>query len=219
LPKAIIYGADRMADADRRLIEDQLGVAVFSFYQAAEALRIAFQCEERKGLHLSLDQIAVRVIDSAGRNIGPGGSGEIVISNLLNRATVLLNYRLGDVVTLGHGRCPCGRNLPMLERVDGRADDLVVLPDGSSVHALGILNGLQAVPGVVQVQLVQEEMRRFRLLVVWQENAPWTDGEASLRSSFAGGLGKDARLSIERVPAILPEANGKVRAAISRCRA
>ena len=45
LPKAIIYGAERMADADRCLIEEKLGVAVFSFYQAAEALRIAFQCE------------------------------------------------------------------------------------------------------------------------------------------------------------------------------
>jgi len=219
LPKAIIYGADRMADADRRLIEEQLGIPVFSFYQAAEALRIAFQCERRQGLHVSLDQIVVRAIDTAGRNVEPGGTGEIVISNLVNRATVLLNYRLGDVVTLGRAACPCGRSLPTIERIDGRADDLVSMPDGSSLHALGILNGLQAVPGVVQLQLVQEEMRRFRLLVVWAESVGWSSAEANLRSSFAASLGTDAALSIERVPAILPEAGGKVRAAISRCRA
>jgi phenylacetate-CoA ligase len=218
LPKAIIYGGDRMADADRSLIEEQLGIAVFSFYQAAEALRIAFQCEQRQGLHVSVDQIAVRAIDTRGQNVGPGGSGEIVISNLVNRATVLLNYRLGDTVTLGHGSCPCGRSLPTLARVEGRADDLLLLPDGSSLHALGVLNGLQAVPGVVQVQLVQEELRRFRLLVVWQEGKEWTGAEASLRSSFASRFGKDARLDIERVPSIPPDAGGKVRAAISRCR-
>jgi len=218
LPKAIIYGGDRMPDADRTLIEGQLGVAVFSFYQAAEALRIAFQCEQRQGLHVSVDQIVVRAIDSAGRNVGPGGSGEIVISNLVNRATVLLNYRLGDTVTLGHGPCPCGRSLPTLARVEGRADDLLMLPDGSAVHALGVLNGLQAVPGVVQVQVVQEELRLFRLLVVWQEGTGWPSAEVSLRASFAARFGEDARLDIERVQAIPPDAGGKVRAAISRCR-
>src|SRR5579871_205247 len=106
LPKAIVYGADRMPDADRTVIEEQLGIPVFSIYQAVESLRIAFQCEVRQGLHVSLDQVAVRVIDSSGRNLGPGDTGEIVISNLANRATVLLNYRLGDLVTLGRGSCP-----------------------------------------------------------------------------------------------------------------
>lgn len=218
LPSAIIYGAERMPDADRCVIEEQLGVAVFSFYQAAEALRIAFQCEQRQGLHVSLDQIAVRAIDSEGRSLGPGGSGELVISNLVNRATVLLNYRLGDVVTLGRERCPCGRSLPTIESIDGRADDLVLLPDGSSVHSIEILRRLEAVAGVVQVQLLQEELRRFRLLVVWQEPVGWRDGEASLRAAFAASLGEDAALNIERVPVILPEAGGKVRASISRCR-
>ncbi len=218
LPKAIIYGADRMPDADRSLIEEHLGIAVFSFYQAAEALRIAFQCELRQGLHVSLDQIAMRAIDGEGRDVGPGGTGEIVISNLVNRATVLLNYRLGDVVTLGRGACPCGRSLPTLARIEGRSDDLLLLPDGSSLHALGVLNGLQAVAGVVQVQLIQEDLGRFRLLVVWQEHATWTDGEAKLRSSFARNLGWDAKLGIERVEAIPPDASGKVRAAISLCR-
>lgn len=207
-----------MADADRSLIEEQLGIAVFSFYQAAEALRIAFQCEQRQGLHVSIDQVAVRAIDSNGRDVEPGGSGEIVISNLVNRATVLLNYRLGDAVTLGHGPCPCGRSLPMLARVEGRADDLLLLPDGSSVHALGVLNGLQAVPGVVQIQVIQEELRRFRLLVVCDDSAHSASADAPLRSAFALRLGEDAKLDIEHVPTIPPDSGGKVRATISRCR-
>jgi phenylacetate-CoA ligase len=218
LPKVIIYGGDRMADADRSLIEEELGIAVFSFYQAAEALRIAFQCEQRQGLHVSLDQVAVRAIDSNGQNVEPGGSGEIVISNLVNRATVLLNYRLGDAVTLGRGPCPCGRSLPTLARVEGRADDLLLLPDGSSVHALGVLNGLQAVPGVVQVQVIQEELRRFRMLVVCDDSADSTGLDVALRSAFALRFGQDARLDIEHVHTIAPDAGGKVRATISRCR-
>lgn len=217
-PKAIIYGGDRMADADRTLIEGELGIAVFSFYQAAEALRIAFQCEARQGLHVSLDQVAVRIIDSSGHTLGPGETGEIVISNLTNRATVLLNYRLGDLVTLGRGSCPCGRSLPILERIEGRADDLVLLADGSSVHSLAILEGLQAVPGVVQVQLVQEELRRFLLRVVCSEGADWVLVPARLSASLLATLGQDAALRIERVDRIPPDSGGKVRAVISKCR-
>jgi len=51
-PKCVTYGADPLADADRPLIEAELGVRVVSTYQAAEALRIGFQCEERRACHL-----------------------------------------------------------------------------------------------------------------------------------------------------------------------
>ena len=108
-PRLIWYGADRMPDTDRDLMEGELGVPVISTYQADEALRLAFQCEHRRGFHLSLDDVAVRVVDASGRSVGPGESGEIVISNLTNPVTVLLNYKLGDVVTLGAEACPCGR--------------------------------------------------------------------------------------------------------------
>ena len=129
-----MYGADRLSDADRLLIETEFGVPVLSTYQAVEALRIAFQCERRHVFHMSLDQVAVRVVDANGKALGPGSTGEIVISNLTNRATVLLNYKLGDVVTLGGSPCPCGRSLPTIERIEGRADDLIVLPGGQRAH-------------------------------------------------------------------------------------
>src|SRR5208283_3215483 len=111
--------------------------------------------------------------------------------------------------TLGRGACPCGRSLPTLARIEGRSDDLLLLPDGSSVHALGVLNGLQAVAGVVQVQLIQEELRRFRLLVVWKEGTGLAGAETSLRDSIATRFGEDASVDIERVTAIPPDAGGK----------
>ncbi len=67
-PKLVAYGGDRMPDADRRLIEQELGIPVVSTYQCAEALRIGFFCEERRGFHLSLDAVAVRLVDDQGRD-------------------------------------------------------------------------------------------------------------------------------------------------------
>ena len=44
----------------------------------------------------------------------------MVISNLVNRGAVLLNYRLGDVASLSTGKCSCGRILLMLSELEGR---------------------------------------------------------------------------------------------------
>jgi phenylacetate-CoA ligase len=217
-PRVIWYGADAMPLADRELIENRLGVPVLSTYQADEALRIGFQCERREGFHLSLDDVAVRVVKPDGSPAGPGEQGEIVISNLSNRATVLLNYRLGDVVTLPTAPCACGRTLPTIERIAGRADDLVVLPDGQSRHSLLFLAPLHAVPGVVQVQLVQETLGALSVLVVCDPSGHWPSIKDSVEQLARRLLGEGMAVSASRVAEIPREPSGKTRAVISHCR-
>ncbi len=212
-PRAIVYGADAMPEADRRLIEDDLRIPVVSTYQAVEALRIGFQCEVRRGFHLSVDQVAVRVVDPQGREVAPGESGELILTNLANRATVVLNYRLGDLVTRASGPCPCGRTLPLIERIDGRLDDLIARPDGSAIHVLSVIPSLQAAPGVRQVQVVQEQMEVFRLRVV-------PTGEAGpeardLRERLLTLLGPGIEVRVELVDRLEPGPGGKVRTIVS----
>jgi phenylacetate-CoA ligase len=217
-PKCVVYGADRMAEADRALIEREFGAPVLSTYQAAEALRIGFQCEEGKAFHLSIDHTAVRVVDASGHTVGPGGQGAIIISNLVNRASVLLNYRLGDIVTVGAEPCACGRTLPTIEAIDGRADDFVVHQDGRRLHALVMLAPLLRVAGVVQLQLIQEDPQRFVLRVVCAPESGWVAVRDGLDAVLRSLLGDSIAVEIERAETIAPEASGKVRSVISRCR-
>jgi phenylacetate-CoA ligase len=217
-PCAVRYGADAMPLADRDLIESRLGVPVLSTYQADEALRIGFQCEQRRGFHLSLDDVAVRVVKPDGSLAGPGEQGEIVISNLSNRATVLLNYRLGDVVTMPAAPCTCGRNLPTIEHIAGRADDMVLLPDGQSRHSLLFMAPMHAVPGVVQVQLVQENLAALYVRVVCDHGSDWPSIRASVEQVARRLLGDGLVVSACRVTEIPRETSGKTRAVISHCR-
>jgi phenylacetate-CoA ligase len=203
-----------MSDADRRLIEESLGVPVLANYQAVEALRIGFRCEARRGYHVSLDQVAVRVVDRAGRQAPLGEPGEIVISSLVNRATVLLNYRLGDVVTAGAVPCGCGRTLPVLDRIEGRADDAIRLGDGTAMHALALLARLQRLPGLRRVQVVQDTLTEFRVLVEADAGRPELD--AAIVSAMTGLLGPAVAVSVQRVAGVEAEPGGKVRAVISR---
>jgi phenylacetate-CoA ligase len=216
-PKAVVWGGDSMSEADARLIEHEFGVPVVSSYQAVEALRIAYQCEERAGFHINLDQVAVRVVDAQGASVSNGEAGRVVLSNLTNRATVLLNYLLGDIAALADQPCACGRSLPVLARIQGRANDCVILPDGRIIHSLVLMPPLQAVDGVVQLQIVQSEPAQFLMRVVCAEGADWEFTRGELERRARARLGSAAALDVARVEAIVPDAGGKVRAVISNC--
>ena len=92
----------------REFIEGTFGIPVFSRYNAMEAFKIGFFCEQRSGFHIHDDLCHVRIVGDDGQTLPPGQQGQVVISNLVNRATVLLNYRLGDVASISTARCACG---------------------------------------------------------------------------------------------------------------
>jgi phenylacetate-CoA ligase len=214
-PGAVVYGGDSMPEADRQLIEHDYGVPVYSTYQSAEALQIAFTCEERRGFHISVDDVALRVLRDDGSEALPGESGHLILSNLTNFAMVILNYRIGDMVALGAGRCRCGRNLALLERIDGRSDDLVATPAGGLFHSLSLLPLVQKVEGIVQVQLVQTHLDRVVIRAVSRRDASRAAAAQRMLAELRSRLGDGMRIEVEWVDVILPGANSKVKAVVS----
>jgi len=218
-PKIIVYGGDVLLEPDRRIIEDRYEIPIISAYQACESLKIAFQCEKGNGFHISMDQVALRIVDADGNTMPPGRSGEIVISNLVNRATVLLNYRLGDLGQLSSQPCSCGRTLPTLEELQGRMEDLIALSDGEAVHESVILSRLYSVPGVMQIQITQNSLTRFLIKVVCGTEREAAEVKKELADRFLETIEKADRISldIEAVDIIPQEENGKFRSIISHC--
>jgi len=214
-PKAIHYGGDVMPDADRFLIEQEFGIPVIPTYQSTEVLRIGFSCEQRNGFHLSLDLMAPRIVDDDNRDVGPGESGHIIVSNLTNRATVLLNYKLGDIVTRGKLTCPCGRTLPMIENIKGRSGDLVRLADGRIMHGMVATEPLISIPEVRQVQVVQKTLDRFVLRAVPKPGADKPQASVALANAFRTKVGNEASVQVEWMDVIPAGANGKVKMVIS----
>jgi len=113
-PKVVTYSSDSLSDSTRRLIQDRFGIPVFSAYQANEALKIGFECEHHTGLHINIDLYPLRVVDLACHDLPVGETGYVVVSNLVNKGTVLLNYQIGDLAALLPQPCTCGRTLPLL---------------------------------------------------------------------------------------------------------
>ncbi len=222
LPRALIYYSDAMSDGAKRLIEEQYHIPVLSEYSATEALKIGFFCEERCGFHCHDDLTHVRIVDSGGQPLSTGQRGEVVISNLVNHGTVLLNYRLGDVAILSAARCPCGRTLRLLSLLEGRVSDIIHLPDGSSVHSgrvrVACNSRIRGDPqGLLQYQLIQHDLSlfEFRLATVDQEAFDRTVG--GFVSDLQAMLGPDVSIEAVRFADRLPPGpGGKTRSVIAQ---
>jgi phenylacetate-CoA ligase len=165
-PRVVVYTADGMTLEGRRLVEERFGVPVLSQYSAVEVFRIGYFCEERQAHHIHEDLCALSIVGPDGRPVADGEAGEVVVSNFVNRGSVLLNYRLGDVARIVPGRCACGRTSRLLSVVEGRVSQVVHLSNGSFVHPFAVWAPLKLHDGVVRYQLVQHEPTRFELRLV-----------------------------------------------------
>jgi phenylacetate-CoA ligase len=216
LPKVAGYGADYLPDELRRLIQERFGVAIVSAYASVEVQRIGFECELHTGIHLNEDIYPLRITDSGGRTLDPGEEGEVVVSNLINRAMVILNYRLGDAARFLPGSCPCGRSLPLLSFPRGRPNDWIRLAGGRTVHAYAALDlVLRDESAVFQFQFVQDRPGFAVLSLVLREGSDWPSIESRLARRFRQAFGDSLGVEFRRVDSIPRQASGKVRVVVS----
>jgi phenylacetate-CoA ligase len=210
-PKVVIYGSDAMSDAVRRLISEEMGIPVLSAYGAIEAFHIGFECELGVGYHLNIDLVPLRVVDPEGRDLPVGEIGEVIVSDLVNRATVLFNYRLGDVASTLAFDCPCGRSLPLLSFIEGRTDDWVRSVTGETVHPEAVGTLFTEEQEIWQYQVVQVAPSRFQAALVVKDGCDREALRQRLAVKFARRLGRGTTLEAAFVDAVPRTPGGKVR--------
>ena len=214
-PKLVIYAAEALSDGERAEVEAAFGAPVISRYTAVEAFKIAFLCERREGFHVHEDLAHLRLVDADGRAAREGDAGAIVLSNLVNRGTVLLNYRTSDLARWSGEPCACGRTLRRLATLDGRLEDLLHLPGGEIVHPRGIWGLLKPHPEVLQYQLVQREPARFLLRLVTGSEDDYARLAPTIAGEMAAVLGAGTTVATERCTELPREAGGKVRMVVA----
>lgn len=209
--EGIISTAETLSDAEREAVEAWFGPVLFDRYGCEELALIASECEAHDGLHVAADALVVEVLDGDGST-----PGRVVVTDLTNRGMPFIRYEVGDLATVAHGACACGRGLPRLRRVFGRTSDILFAPDGRRISGISILDTFMIhVKGVKQAQIVQDELDHVLLRVV---PAPEFDDSTGpeLRATIARVFGAEMRCDIERVERIEPTARGKYQFSICR---
>lgn len=197
-PKAIVYGAEVMTEFGRRAIEEELGIPVYSDYAAVEVFKLAFSCEAKSGLHVHEDLCPTWIAGADGHPAKEGERGEVVVSNLVNHGTVLLNYSLGDVAATSSDRCGCGRTLPLLTNLEGRVEDTLVFSDGRFVHPRAIWMIVRRRPAVIRYQLVQLTELAFELRLVTSDVANFPELARQTTDDLEAVLGADSHVEATR---------------------
>jgi phenylacetate-CoA ligase len=192
-----------LTEETRAEIAAAFGARVADRYATEEAGMLAGECAHG-GHHIQSEINLVEVVDEAGRPAPPGVEGQVVITSFYNYAMPLIRYAIGDRATLAEAPCPCGRHLPLLKGVVGRARDLFRFADGRSIWPYVPYAEVRRFVEMRQMQIVQVAHDRVELHYV-PEGAGQVDREgaaAVLRKRFGADVMIDfvARDVIPRLP-------------------
>ena len=118
----LFCGAEVLDPLDRSLIEDRTGRVVRQIYMATEGL-FGVACPHGT-LHLAEDAMAFewQAVAEGSALVTP------LITDFTRRVQVMARYRMNDLLELSGGRCPCGSPFQAVARIEGRQDDIFLLP-------------------------------------------------------------------------------------------
>ncbi len=208
--KVYFGNAEPLHPWQRSLIAEAFGCAVRETYGMSEEVVGASECAEGH-LHLWPELGVVEVLDAEDRPVAGGNNGRLICTGLLNPAQPLIRYAVGD-----NGHFPAEQpdtarccSLPVIGRIDGRSDDMVILRNRRRVYSTdSIFYDLPIREG----QVYQESLDTFRIRYVPTEKFQPEHAEI-LREGLHRYIGQ-AQIIMEPMAEIPREANGKLRAVI-----
>lgn len=122
--KGIVSTAELLTDSARKKIEKAFGVRVYDQYGCNEGGVSAFECE-----HHNKHLISTRVAYQSDEN------NTLISTDLFNSGFVMMKYNTSDIVEFSDKRCSCNRSFPVIEKLVGRLNDVVVDMENKVLHA------------------------------------------------------------------------------------
>ncbi len=162
---SVMTTSEKLLPGTRRQLHEVFGGQVFDQYGSVESGRAATECAAGRGYHINVEGVLIEIVNEAGEPAAPGESGEVLVTNLLNYASPFVRYRVGDRAALAPDRpCECGRELPRLDRIEGRLNDIILAPDGRRILPEYFYLTLREIDGLAQFQIRQESTRGLKVL-------------------------------------------------------
>lgn len=196
-----VVGSERWSERMRKRIEDILAIETFDIIGMTELYGpgVGIDCKFHQGVHYWSDYFIFEIVDPVtGEPLPPGLEGELVATTICREAAPLLRYRTRDLTRAIDQPCPCGRPYFRIDRISGRADDMVKVK-GVNIFPGQIdevLNGFSGLASEYQIVITKVD-GRDRLLLRVEKKAD-DHGEAA----GIAGLVKDR---VKKVIGVSPE--------------
>ena len=210
--KCVITTSEVLTASHRGIIEDVFATKVFNEYGSGELGSVAHECEEGS-LHVSAENMIVEVIDG-NRPCNAREVGELVVTELNNYVAPLIRYRTGDFASLSEEPCKCGKTLPVIENLFGRAYDMIRNSEGKLFHGEFIMYIFEEAQrknlGIRSFQVKQEDVRSFEIKIVPEDHYGQST-EYFITHRIRAQFDPNVRVRFERVRQIERAASGKMR--------
>lgn len=176
-----VHGAEPWSDGLRTRIEDAWGPGydACDIYGLSEVIGpgVAQECRENKGgLHVMDDHFYPEILDpTSGEAVAEGSAGELVLTTLTKEAQPVIRYRTRDITRFLPGPCPCGRTTRRIGRLEGRADDML------------IIRGVNVYPRQIETVLLDDPAvgGQFAIVIDRRSTLPEIEARIELRSAEA----------------------------------
>jgi len=193
----------------RELISQTLNCPVANGYGGRDSGFLAHECPQG-GMHVMADAVLLELVGTDGLPVPMGEAGEIVVTDLYSRETPFIRYATGDFGVLSPRACPCGRPLPLLEKIEGRSTDIVLTPDGRFLHALSLIYVMREIEGIEQYKIIQRRTDSFQVQLV--RNGEYRmESESKIREGLGRRLRSQLQVEFEYLSQFPPERSGKFR--------
>ncbi|MCH5267837.1 MAG: hypothetical protein J1E62_05770 [Lachnospiraceae bacterium] len=207
----IEFTGEYLDPAVRKKTEEIFGCQTANQYGTKEVNSIAYECP-CGNLHILSDNVyAETIADNSDSDMH-----FICVTSRQNYAMPLIRFQLDDRGEIRRNvNCECGCTGDILDLKSGRADDMVVMQDGSRKHPYMLTEFFHVINhqtegAILQFQIEQREVEQFIVRLVLDEEEFAEEITEALSGKFAQRLGQGVEVQFEFYPKVLPvEHTGK----------
>lgn len=208
--KSIVCYAETLYDWQREFLEDTFNCHVYDRYGLRETAAIGGTCDNTNYFHMFPQYGILELIGKDGKPVTKEDEvGEIVGTGFHTHIFPIIRYRTGDLGVYTNKKCTCGRNYPLLKKIQGREQELVVLKSKQLMPLTGIYGLVEmSSPNVNEYQYHQEKEGELILNIVKTQDFSEKDSQ-EIKENFKKRFDNDFNLTIQFVDDIPLTRRGK----------
>jgi len=204
--RKIFSGSEVLEDSLRERARRVFGVDVRDNYGSTEAF-LAWECPSGR-YHVNSEHVFLEIVDESGHPASPGVMGRVLVTTLQNHLMPLVRYEIGDYAVAVEGSCRCGRTLPLIGQILGRAVNLFIDGRGNRFVPWPLFRPLGNRTWITQFQVVQRGIGRYLVSFVSNRDLSLSD-TAEIGRHFDAITGGPTTIEFERLEQLRRAPSGK----------
>lgn len=206
-PSIVTTGAENLLPQQRDLMKRAFGCPVRQHYGQAESVANISECPNGH-LHIDEDFSFVELIPLEHHP----GVFRVIGTNWSNPAFPLFRYDTGDLVHYSEGTQSCDMTGRVVDSIDGRKEDYVVLPSGARLGRLDHI--FKDLTQIREAQIYQPNRETLIFRIVKRDDYT-ADSERRLLEEARKRLGDEVSIQVEYLAALERGKTGKLRFVVS----